>query len=64
MSEQSRIFPHNINTILRRQVVRIKTKLQFGDYKMIQYQILQTKIIRFVWQAVRRIINEILGYMG
>ena len=64
MSEQFRIFPHNINTILRRQVVRIKTKLQFGDYKMIQYQILQTKIIRFVWQAVRRIINEILGYMG
>ena len=64
MSEQFRIFPHNINTILRRQVVRIKTKLQFGDYKMIQYQILQTNIIRFVWQAVRRIINEILGYMG
>ena len=64
MSEQFRIFPHNINTILRRQVVRIKTKLQFGDYKMIQYQILQTKIIRFVWQAVRRITNEILGYMG
>ena len=63
MSEQSRIFPHNINTILRRQVVRIKTKLQFGDYK-IQNQILQTKIIRFVWQAVRRITNEILGYMG
>ena len=64
MSEQSRIFPHNINTILRRQVVRIKTKLQFGDYKMIQNQILQTKIITFVWQAVRRITNEILGYMG
>ena len=64
MSEQFRIFPHNINTILRRQVVRIKTKLQFGDYKMIQYQIFQTKIIRFVYQAVRRITNEILGYMG
>ena len=31
---------------------------------MIQYQILQTKIITFVWQAVRRITNEILGYMG
>ena len=41
-----------------------KKKLQFGDYKMIQYQILQIKIITFVWQAVRRITNEILGYMG
>ena len=28
---------------------------------MIQYQILQTYIIRMVWQTVRRITKEILG---
>ena len=28
---------------------------------MIQYQILQTNIMRIVWQTVRRITNEILG---
>ena len=31
---------------------------------MIQYQILQTNIIRTVWQTVRRITNEILGVGG
>ena len=31
---------------------------------MIQYQILQIKIIRFVWQAVRRITNKILEVNG
>ena len=29
-----------------------------------QYQILQTNIIRIVWQTVRRIIREILGVKG
>ena len=28
---------------------------------MIQYQILQTNIMRIVWKMVRRITNEILG---
>ena len=28
------------------------------------YQILQTNIIRIVWQGVRRITNEILGVKG
>ena len=28
---------------------------------MIQYQILQTNILRIVWQTVRRIVDEILG---
>ena len=28
------------------------------------YQILQTNIIRIVWQTVRRITNEILGVKG
>ena len=31
---------------------------------MIQYQILQTKITRTVWQPLRRIANEILGATG
>ena len=31
---------------------------------MIQYQILQTKITRTVWQPLRRIANEILGVTG
>ena len=37
-----------------------KEKYQLGD-KLIQYQILQTNIIRTVWQTVRRIANVILG---
>ena len=34
-------------------------KYQLGDYKLIQYEILQTNITRTVWQTVRRITNEI-----
>ena len=41
-----------------------KEKYQFGDCKLIQYQILQTDITRTVWQTVRRITNEILGVKG
>ena len=32
--------------------------------KLIQYQILQTNIMRIVWQTVRRITDEILGVKG
>ena len=39
-------------------------KYQLGDYKLIQYQILQTNVMRTVWQTVRRITNEILGVKG
>ena len=35
-----------------------------GDYKLIQYQILQINNTRTVWQTVRRITNEILGVKG
>ena len=45
MSDQDRISPCNINTVLSRQVRRIKQKTQLGDYKLIQYQILQTDIM-------------------
>ena len=38
-----------------------KEKYQLGDYKLIQYQILQTNITRTIWLTVRRITNEILG---
>ena len=31
---------------------------------MIQYQILQTNIMRIVWKMVKRITNEILGVKG
>ena len=59
MSDQDRISPYNINTISSRQVMRKKNQLE--DYKLIQYQILQTNITRTVWQTVRRITHEILG---
>ena len=36
-------------------------KYHLGDYKLIQYQIIQTNITRTVWETVRRITNEILG---
>ena len=62
MSDQDRISPYNINTISSRQVMRKKNQLE--DYKLIQYQILQTNITRTVWQTVRRITNEILGAKG
>ena len=63
VSDQDRISPHNINTILRRKEMRIK-KHQSGDSKFIQYQILRTNLIRIVWQIIRRITNEILGVKG
>ena len=43
---------------------RIKKEIQLGDYKLMQYQILQTNIIRIVWQTVRRITREILEVKG
>ena len=41
-----------------------KEKYQSGDHKLIQYQILQTTIIRTVWETLRRITNEILVVKG
>ena len=41
-----------------------KEKSYLGDYRLIQYQILQTNIRRTIWQTVRRINNEILGVKG
>ena len=41
-----------------------KGKYQLEDHYLIQYQILQTNMIRMVWQTVRRITEEILGVKG
>ena len=41
-----------------------KEKYQLGDYKLIQYQILWTNIIRIAWQPVGRITTEILEVKG
>ena len=60
MSDQDRISPYNINTISSKQMMRIK-KISI---KLIQHQILPTKITRTVQQTVRRITNEILGVKG
>ena len=45
MSDQDIISPYNINTISSRQAIR-KEKYMLGDYKLIQYQILQSNITR------------------
>ena len=66
MSDQDKISPYNINTISiqyqynistisSRQGMKIKENNNF-----IQYQILQTSIIRVVLQTVRRITYVIL----
>ena len=43
---------------------KVKYQLEDYDYKLIQYQILQTNITRTVWQTVTRITNEVLGVKG
>ena len=45
MSDQDRISPYNIKQTRDEK----KEKNQFGDYKLIQYQILQTNVTRTVW---------------
>ena len=45
-------------------VLCLNPSKKWGDYKLTQYQILQTNITRTVWQTVRRIANEILGVKG
>ena len=55
MSDQDKISPYNINTISSRQGMELKKNNNF-----IQYQFLQTSIIRVAWQTVRRIAYVIL----
>ena len=44
-SDQERISPYIIDTASSTQALRIKRKTQLRNYKLIQYQILQTDII-------------------
>ena len=60
MNDQDRISPYNIKQTSDKN----KEKYQLGDYKFIQYQLLQPNITRTIWQTVRRITNEILGNKG
>ena len=65
MSDQFRISPYTINTTNTKQTSNEnKEKYQLGDFRLIQYKILQTNITGTVWQTVRRITNEILGVKG
>ena len=57
MSDQDRISSYNIKQASNEN----KEKYQLGDYKLIQNQILQTNILRTVWQSIRRIASEIMG---
>ena len=64
MSDQDIISTYIIDTT-NIQGMRIKKNINnLEDCWLIQNQILQTQIIRIVWQTVRRITNEILGVQG
>ena len=54
MSDQDRISPLNINSESSILVRRIKMKTQLGDYKLIQYQILQIEMISIIFMADSR----------
>ena len=60
MSDQDRISPHNIKQTSDEN----KEKYKLRENELIQRQILQTNVMRTVWQIVRRITNEILGVKG
>ena len=60
MNDQDRIYPYNIKQTSDEN----EEKYQLGDYKLIQYQILQINITRVVRQTVRRTTSEILGVKG
>ena len=66
MRNQDGISPYNIKLYnnIKQTSDENKEKCKLGDYQLIQYQILQTNIIRIVWQTVRRITNKILGVKG
>ena len=62
MGDQDRISPYNIDTLTTIsgwKVMRFKEKDPLGDYLLVDpYLILQTNIIRIVWQTVRRITKQ------
>ena len=64
MSDQDIIYPYIIDTTSIQGMRIKKNNNNLEDCWLIQNQILQTQIIRIVWQTVRRITNEILGVQG
>lgn len=48
MSDEGRISPHNIKMKIKQTGDKNKEKYQVGYYLLIQYQVLQIKIIRTV----------------
>ena len=59
MPDQDRISPYNIKG--KSDERKVKNQFFLWDYQLIQYQIIQSNIMRIVWPTVRRITNEILG---
>ena len=59
MTHQDIIFAYNIKSI-KPTSDENKEKYQLREQESIQYQILQTNIIRIIWQTVKRIPEEIL----
>ena len=57
------ILMRDRDRIWDKQRMRIKKNTDKGILS-IQYQIIQTHIIRIVWQTLRKITNEILGVIG
>ena len=63
-SDQNRIYPQNVDTIiLNKQEMGLKKNFNLGIFKR-SNSILQTKITRIIWQTVRRFTKEILGVEG
>ena len=54
MTDQDRVCNNNSRA-------KNSDKYKLGDYQLIQFQILQTSIIKIVWQTVKKNTNEILG---
>ena len=64
VSDQDRISPYNINTISSRQEMRIKKTINKGIIIQFKIKILQTNIMRVVWETVRRITKLDHGKKG
>ena len=61
--DQDRISPYNISTISSRQVMGIKRNINLG-IKLIQYQILKSRLTRNTRQTEGRITIKILAVEG
>ena len=59
-SDQDRISLYSIDTITRRQVMRIKKKYQLGDYQSsTKFSEITSREVYGAWRIVRRITIEI-----